>query len=139
MAERATPNERGVESSISEINRRDFGKTATGAYAVYAAGNSWSALAASADDLAKMTISEASRRLHSKEITSTQLTQACLDRSKIYNPKVNAYITLMHEEALAHAAQLDNGYPPAEMLTTGGPESWRLILSRRRLSGPIRD
>jgi aspartyl-tRNA(Asn)/glutamyl-tRNA(Gln) amidotransferase subunit A len=57
--------------------------------------------------LAGITLSEASRRLRSKEATSTQLTQACLDRIKVYNPKINAYIAVMHEEALAQAAQLD--------------------------------
>jgi aspartyl-tRNA(Asn)/glutamyl-tRNA(Gln) amidotransferase subunit A len=58
-------------------------------------------------DLAKLSIKEASGKIRSREITCTQLTRACIERSKVYNPKVNAYITLMHEEALAQAAQLD--------------------------------
>ncbi len=108
MAERVTSSEPSMVSEMAELNRRDFVKTAAGAYALCAVTNSSRVYAAGADDLAKITISEASRRLHSNEITSTQLTQACLDRSKIYNPKVNAYITVMHEDALAQAAQLDN-------------------------------
>ena len=60
------------------------------------------------DDLAGLTLSEASRRLRSKETTSTQLTQACLDRIKIYNPKINAFITVMQADAFAQAAQLDS-------------------------------
>ncbi|MGH9702358.1 MAG: amidase, partial [Candidatus Acidiferrales bacterium] len=43
----------------------------------------------------------------SKEITSMQLTQACLDRIAVYNPKINAFITVMREEAREQAAQLD--------------------------------
>src|SRR5260370_13239536 len=91
-----------------ELNRRDFVKTTAAACALYAATNGASALAAGTDDLARLTISEAGRRLRSMEITSTQLTQACLDRIKTYNSKVNAYITVMQDEALAQAAQLDS-------------------------------
>jgi Asp-tRNA(Asn)/Glu-tRNA(Gln) amidotransferase A subunit family amidase len=35
------------------------------------------------------------------------LTQALLDRINVYNPKVNAFITVMHDEALGQAAVLD--------------------------------
>jgi aspartyl-tRNA(Asn)/glutamyl-tRNA(Gln) amidotransferase subunit A len=55
-----------------------------------------------------LTISEAARRIRSREITSSQLTEACLERIKVFNPKVNAYITVMREEALAEAARLDS-------------------------------
>ena len=88
------------------MNRRDFVKTTAAACSLYAAGDN-PAFAAGVEDLAKLTISEASRRLHAKEITSSDLTRSCLDCIKTYNPKVNAYITIMHEEALARAAQLD--------------------------------
>src|ERR1700736_6309044 len=91
-----------------EMNRRDFMKTTAAAYALYAATNSTSALAAGSDDLARLTISEAARRIRSKEITATQLAQGCLERIKVFNPKVNAYITVMQEDALAQAAQLDS-------------------------------
>src|SRR5260370_19346288 len=91
-----------------EINRRDFVKTTAAACALYAATNPTSTLAADSDDLARLTISEAARRIRSKEITATQLVQACLERIKVFNPKVNAYITVMQGEALAQAAQLDN-------------------------------
>src|SRR6516225_12031686 len=109
MAERVTlHDEPRVLSPTGTINRRDFVKMTAGASALYAVTDSTSAFAEEGDDLAKITISEASRRLRSKQVTSTQLTQACLDRIKTYNPKINAYITVMHEEALGRAAQLDN-------------------------------
>jgi len=91
-----------------EINRRDFVRTTAAACALYAATNPTSTLAAGSDDLARLTISEAARRIRSKEITATQLAQACLERIKVFNPKVNAYITVMQQEALAQAAQLDS-------------------------------
>ena len=97
-----------VPTTPCGMNRRDFVKTTAAAYSLYAAAGGNPVLAAGAeDDLAKLTISEASRRLRAKEITSSDLTRSCLDRIKAYNPKVNAYITVMHEEALAQAAQLD--------------------------------
>ncbi len=41
------------------------------------------------------------------QVTSVELTQALLDRIKVYNPKLNAYITVMRDQALAQAAQMD--------------------------------
>ena len=60
--------------TTGEINRRDFVKTTAAAYALYAASNGTQALAAGADDLAKLTVGEASRRVRAREFTSTQLT-----------------------------------------------------------------
>jgi aspartyl-tRNA(Asn)/glutamyl-tRNA(Gln) amidotransferase subunit A len=92
-----------------EINRRDFMIMTAAAAAVGIAGRESAAAMAdpASGDLAKLTIAEASRKLHAHEITSTELTKACIVRSQMLNPKVNAYITLMHDEALAQAAQLD--------------------------------
>lgn len=94
---------------MPSMNRRDF-VVLSAAVASSAFFDSASALApdtAPAGDLTSLTLSEASRRIHVKEVTSTQLTQALLDRIAIYNAKVNAFITVMHDEALAQAAALD--------------------------------
>ena len=91
-------------SGNSDIQRRDFMKLAAGAALAASSGAS---AAAAESELAMLTITEASKKIHSRQITCTQLTEACIERSKVYNPKVNAYITLMHEEALAQAKQLD--------------------------------
>jgi aspartyl-tRNA(Asn)/glutamyl-tRNA(Gln) amidotransferase subunit A len=45
--------------------------------------------------------------IHAHTVTSVELTQALLARIAVYQPKVNAYITVMKEQALAQAAQLD--------------------------------
>ncbi len=62
---------------------------------------------ASDDTLANLSLTEASARLQNRTVTSVQLTQAMLHRIKIYNPKVNAYITVLETESLAQAAALD--------------------------------
>jgi aspartyl-tRNA(Asn)/glutamyl-tRNA(Gln) amidotransferase subunit A len=58
-------------------------------------------------DPALWTLAEASRRIRARSVTSTELTQALLARVALLNPKVNAYITVMGDEALKQAAQLD--------------------------------
>jgi aspartyl-tRNA(Asn)/glutamyl-tRNA(Gln) amidotransferase subunit A len=105
MAERPNAAQPGDRSS-EEIQRRDFLTMAAGAAALTLSNGS-PAFAAESDELATLTIAEASRQIHSRKITCTQLTQACIERSKVYNAKVNAYITLMQEGALQQAAQLD--------------------------------
>ena len=59
------------------------------------------------DALAGLTLAEASARIKAGTVTSTALVNACLARIEIYNPKVNAFITVTREQALAHAKTLD--------------------------------
>jgi aspartyl-tRNA(Asn)/glutamyl-tRNA(Gln) amidotransferase subunit A len=58
-------------------------------------------------DLAELTLAEASRRIRSGAVTSRDLTLACLERTAAENPRINAFITVMREQALAEAATLD--------------------------------
>ncbi len=55
----------------------------------------------------EITLAEAARRLRARTLTSVDLTQAFLDRIALYNPKLNAFITVMRDDALAQAATLD--------------------------------
>jgi aspartyl-tRNA(Asn)/glutamyl-tRNA(Gln) amidotransferase subunit A len=69
------------------------------------------ALAAGAqasEDLAALSLAEASARIRTGAVTSTQLTEACLARTGIYNPKLNCFITVTRELALAEARALDS-------------------------------
>src|SRR5687767_5789582 len=64
----------------------------------------------------ELSIAEASELLRRKEISPVDLTNACLARIEQLNPTLNAFITVMHDSALAeaHAAETE--------IRTGG---WR--------------
>ncbi len=96
-------------SQPTSFTRRDFTRLAAlTTFAAAALPHRLSAADPAVDDtLANLSLSEASARLHNHTVTSVQLTQAVLDRIKIYNPKVNAYITVLASESLAQAAALD--------------------------------
>jgi aspartyl-tRNA(Asn)/glutamyl-tRNA(Gln) amidotransferase subunit A len=66
------------------------------------------AFADTADDLSSLTLKQASDHIRSKQVSPVELTEACLDRIKTYNPKINAWITVMREKALAQARELEN-------------------------------
>lgn len=54
-----------------------------------------------------LTITEALKKLKSREISATELARAHLDRIEKYNPELNAYITVTAERALSDAAAAD--------------------------------
>jgi len=59
-----------------------------------------------AADLAVLTLKQASEQIRARKVTPLQLTEACLDRIKTYNPKINAWITVMRDKALSQAKSL---------------------------------
>src|SRR5579864_8491912 len=60
-----------------------------------------------AENLAALTVADAAARIRFRAVTSTQLVNAYLERIEVYNPKLNAFITVMRAEALARARELD--------------------------------
>ena len=62
--------------------------------------------AAASSELCALTLKQASDSIRSKKVSPVELTEACLDRIKTYNPKINAWITIMGEKALAQAKTL---------------------------------
>lgn len=93
------------------MNRRDFTTMTLGAAAAqllsasaFAKGK---AVTGEVSGLAALTLSEAAAQVRSGKTTATQLTQACLDRIAIYDAKLDAFITVMKQQALAQAAMLD--------------------------------
>jgi aspartyl-tRNA(Asn)/glutamyl-tRNA(Gln) amidotransferase subunit A len=58
-------------------------------------------------DLAGLTLKEASSRIHAKQVSPVELTQACLARIETYNPKIDAWITVMRAQALEQARALE--------------------------------
>jgi aspartyl-tRNA(Asn)/glutamyl-tRNA(Gln) amidotransferase subunit A len=60
-----------------------------------------------ADELAALSLAEAADRVRTREVSPVDLVNACLARIDIYNPKLNAFITVMREAALAQAKSLE--------------------------------
>ncbi|MCU1335849.1 MAG: enantiomer-selective amidase [Bryobacterales bacterium] len=87
----------GITRSITRrITRREMLAASAAAWAIKPA-------AAQSRELAKLTIRQASDLLRSKAVSPVELTQACLDRIQAYNSKLNAFITVIAEQALADA------------------------------------
>jgi len=66
-----------------------------------------SRIGAQATGLADLSVADASVLLEAREVSSTELTQAYLDRIERHNPAVNAYITVTSALAQEQAARLD--------------------------------
>jgi aspartyl-tRNA(Asn)/glutamyl-tRNA(Gln) amidotransferase subunit A len=58
------------------------------------------------DALSGLTLAEASERIRTRAATPVDLVAACLARIDVYNPKLNAFITVMRDAALAQAKVL---------------------------------
>ena len=59
------------------------------------------------NDPASLALAAASERVRKKVISPVELTKACLQRIEQLNPRLNAYITVTGEAALAHARDLE--------------------------------
>jgi len=58
-------------------------------------------------DIKDLTITECSQLLVKGELTSTELTEAFIKQAKELNPKINAFITLLEEDAVLSAKEAD--------------------------------
>lgn len=67
-----------------------------------------------------LTVSQALEKLKSREISATELTRAYLDRIEKYGTKLNCYITITPERALADAAASDARYASGAQLPLDG-------------------
>ena len=83
---------------MAEISRRGFTLSVLGALA---------ARAQSPENLADLSLAEASARIRAGSVTPAQLVEDCLQRIQIYNPKLNAFITVMRDYALRQARELE--------------------------------
>jgi aspartyl-tRNA(Asn)/glutamyl-tRNA(Gln) amidotransferase subunit A len=81
------------------LNRRGFLSASLGVAARLALGET--------QDLAGMTLAQASGSVRAKAVTSVDLTHACLTRIEKLQPLLNAYITVTGDEALRAARMLD--------------------------------
>ena len=101
---------------MSTWSRREFTLTVMGAAAaaqataarpLAAAAPSAALGPVNADALAGLTLAEVSARIRAGTVTSTELVSAVLGRIGTYNPKINAFITVLRDRALAQAKALD--------------------------------
>jgi aspartyl-tRNA(Asn)/glutamyl-tRNA(Gln) amidotransferase subunit A len=83
---------------MHRLSRREFGATL---------GVAVLARAETPENLAALNVADAAARIRSRSLTSTQLVNACLERIEFYNPKLNAFITVLRTEALAKAREMD--------------------------------
>src|SRR5256712_3400091 len=94
---------------MTQLSRREFTASVLGAAA--AATRLTSPARAQQenrrDALAGLTLAQASSRIQAGSVTSTDLVKACLARVDVYNPKINAFITVTRDAALAQARALD--------------------------------
>jgi aspartyl-tRNA(Asn)/glutamyl-tRNA(Gln) amidotransferase subunit A len=58
--------------------------------------------------LTQLSLSEASRLVRTKKVSPVELTQACLRRTEQLNPKLNAFITVTADSALAQAREAES-------------------------------
>jgi aspartyl-tRNA(Asn)/glutamyl-tRNA(Gln) amidotransferase subunit A len=90
------------------LTRRTFTQLASSAVSAgMLRPGSASSAAAPATDLTSLTLAEASGRLRDRSVTAVELTEACYARIDIYGRKLNAFVTLTRDAALAQARALD--------------------------------
>jgi len=85
------------------LTRRDFVGSSLAAAAI--AGGRTAPAATS--DVTGMTLEQAAAALRRKTVSPVELTRACLARIDAQNPKLNAFITVTAEQALAKAQELE--------------------------------
>jgi aspartyl-tRNA(Asn)/glutamyl-tRNA(Gln) amidotransferase subunit A len=85
-------------------NRRDFlNATAAACVAAAASNNTATPAGRPAADLIQLSLSDASDLLQQRQVSPVELTNACLARIERLNPRLNAFITVMRDQALADA------------------------------------
>ncbi len=100
---------------MEKISRRDFTMMCVGALAAFNELAGWPQTSAASsstinpddDELASLSLLDASTRIRNRSVTSVQLTRALLNRVAIYDRNLNSYITVMAADAIKQAEQLD--------------------------------
>src|ERR1700676_1449871 len=83
---------------MHDLTRRGFSLSVLGAVATFAD---------TSEDVSRLSLAEASARIRARTVTPTQLTEACLARIQTYNPKLNAFITVLRARAMTEARELE--------------------------------
>jgi aspartyl-tRNA(Asn)/glutamyl-tRNA(Gln) amidotransferase subunit A len=89
------------------LSRREFTFSVVGAAAA-AARRPLQAELGESDRLAALSLAQAAEAVRSKKVSPVDLVSASLARIEVYNPKLNAFITVLGESALAQARTLES-------------------------------
>ncbi len=90
------------------LTRREFTVSVVGAAAsAFPAPRAPRAETAEPDPLTALSLAEAAGRVRSGTVSPVELVSSCLTRLELYNPKLNAFITVMRDTALAQAKTLE--------------------------------
>ena len=93
------------------LTRRGFGRvvagSAAGATLARRAGAQARTATSLPSDVTTLTLTEAADAVRTKRVSPTELVKACLSRVDVYNPKLNAFITITRDLALKQAAALE--------------------------------
>jgi Asp-tRNA(Asn)/Glu-tRNA(Gln) amidotransferase A subunit family amidase len=94
---------------MSPLSRREFTLSVVGAAAAAAAAarRAPQAEPRESDRLAALSLAQAADAVRSKKVSPVDLVSACLARIEVYNPKLNAFITVLGASALAQANTLE--------------------------------
>jgi aspartyl-tRNA(Asn)/glutamyl-tRNA(Gln) amidotransferase subunit A len=98
---------------MTTITRRGFGRAVAGSTAATvlatrpSGAQTRTAAAPLSADLTTLTLTEAADAVRAKRVSPTELVKACLARIDVYNPKLNAFITITPDLALKQAARLE--------------------------------
>ncbi len=96
---------------MRQATRREFTATLVTGFAAGSArlarAQPSAASARPAGETAALSLSEVSERIRAKQTTPSELVEACFARIDVYDRKVNAFITLTREGALAQAKSLE--------------------------------
>jgi aspartyl-tRNA(Asn)/glutamyl-tRNA(Gln) amidotransferase subunit A len=94
-------------------SRRTFLTTTAGTCAAIALGGRAAARQAPVDDLASLSLAEASELVRARKASPVDLTTTCLRRIERLNPRLNAFITVTSAQALSDAkaaeGEISNG------------------------------
>src|SRR6186997_3528733 len=88
------------------ITRRDVMVGAAATAALVAAGADAQRKSGS-DDLTRLSVAEAGRRIAARELSPVELTRAYLERIESVDPRINSYITVTADRALEQARSLE--------------------------------
>jgi len=98
-----------VEIIMSVVSRRDLLGTGIVAGAAFSLPAFTRTAAAATDDkeLISKSVGEIAQMIRERQVTATQVVQACYERIDVVNPKINAVVTQCRERAFHEAAEAD--------------------------------